>query len=800
MQSFERVSRVVVCVLAAGFILAGCGSPEEKRMKFYDKGMALYEEGDYVKARLEFKNAIQIDPKFAKAYYMLAQTEMKAGNFQQAFGFLNKSVELDEDLLDAHAEIGKMLLGAKQTDKAREKMELVLSKDPNHRDGRTLKAILAVSDRKLDDAKALLGELIREDPKDAEPYLLLSGILAGERKGGEAASVLKDLLAQDPSNENARLRLAVILEGQKDLVGAEREYQELIKSDPEKKEYKILLAQFYERGGRQQEAEGIYEKLVADNPDDAKLRAALAAYYVKKEDKDKAVKVLEKAILDLPEAWEVHEFLAKLRLAAEQKEQALSLLDDYMERVKTGPGYLKSKLFKASIVFADKKPDEALALVDQVLEENAADVGAHGLKGDILMAKRDFEGAVAEYRAVVHEQPANIPFTLKLARAHLLNDETAQAEETYKKILQEDEKVREAYAGLIAIYRRQKRPELIKEQLHKVLEIAPKDAAALTSLGDIALAEKKVEEARKYYDRLEEADPKSPAAQFKQGDLLLAGEKTDEALKRYEKALELNPDYLPALNRILTVHVQQQKMDVALARAREQVKKRPANPDFYISLGRLEAMNKEPEKARESFENALELAPESQAPMFQLAQLAQSQGNLDEAIERYRTMRERDRGNQAVGLLLSTLYLQKGDPLKALEVTREVYEANPNSASTANNLAYYYAEFEPTEENLKKALEIIEAPLQKHPDNLSIVDTAAWIHFRMGDYEKAKRLLMTVLDKIEDTPDVNFHLGMIHYKLGEEEKAAERLRIALQGDRKFVGREEAEETLKKLGG
>jgi hypothetical protein len=44
-----------------------CGSPEEKKAKFFKKGQALYEKGDYVKARLEFMNAIQIDRKFGEA-------------------------------------------------------------------------------------------------------------------------------------------------------------------------------------------------------------------------------------------------------------------------------------------------------------------------------------------------------------------------------------------------------------------------------------------------------------------------------------------------------------------------------------------------------------------------------------------------------------------------------------------------------------------------------------------------------------------------------------------------------------
>jgi len=44
-------------------VLTSCGGPEQKKLKFYNKGMELYQKGDLVKAKLEFKNAVQIDVK-----------------------------------------------------------------------------------------------------------------------------------------------------------------------------------------------------------------------------------------------------------------------------------------------------------------------------------------------------------------------------------------------------------------------------------------------------------------------------------------------------------------------------------------------------------------------------------------------------------------------------------------------------------------------------------------------------------------------------------------------------------------
>ena len=67
-KQFSRWNKVfwVVAILAAVSCCA-CSSMEEKRDKFLASGKALYQKEDYVRARLQFLNAVQIDPKFAEA-------------------------------------------------------------------------------------------------------------------------------------------------------------------------------------------------------------------------------------------------------------------------------------------------------------------------------------------------------------------------------------------------------------------------------------------------------------------------------------------------------------------------------------------------------------------------------------------------------------------------------------------------------------------------------------------------------------------------------------------------------------
>ncbi len=73
------------CIIISSLIIISCGSSEEKKIEFFERGKALYEKGDYVEARLEFKNAIQLAPEFSEAYYMLGMAEFEQRNLRQAY-------------------------------------------------------------------------------------------------------------------------------------------------------------------------------------------------------------------------------------------------------------------------------------------------------------------------------------------------------------------------------------------------------------------------------------------------------------------------------------------------------------------------------------------------------------------------------------------------------------------------------------------------------------------------------------------------------------------------------------------
>ena len=73
MNPRKRTVQVFVLLVAA--TMAACGDPEDRIAAHLERGKALFEETSYQKARLEFKNVLQIDPKHVEAWYFLGQVQ-----------------------------------------------------------------------------------------------------------------------------------------------------------------------------------------------------------------------------------------------------------------------------------------------------------------------------------------------------------------------------------------------------------------------------------------------------------------------------------------------------------------------------------------------------------------------------------------------------------------------------------------------------------------------------------------------------------------------------------------------------
>ena len=103
---------IVLFILAlTALTFAGCRrNPEKAKQKYFDSGMKYMDNKQYEAASIQFKKAIQVDPKFADAYYQLGTASFKLEHWGEGFREMSQAVELDPNNLKARVALGDFYL------------------------------------------------------------------------------------------------------------------------------------------------------------------------------------------------------------------------------------------------------------------------------------------------------------------------------------------------------------------------------------------------------------------------------------------------------------------------------------------------------------------------------------------------------------------------------------------------------------------------------------------------------------------------------------------------------------------
>jgi Tfp pilus assembly protein PilF len=78
-------SLALSCIaLAVMVLISGCGGAKSRLARHLQRGQDYYQHGDFAKASVEFRNAMQIDPKDVTARVKAAETAVKLGQLRAA--------------------------------------------------------------------------------------------------------------------------------------------------------------------------------------------------------------------------------------------------------------------------------------------------------------------------------------------------------------------------------------------------------------------------------------------------------------------------------------------------------------------------------------------------------------------------------------------------------------------------------------------------------------------------------------------------------------------------------------------
>ena len=216
--------------------------------------------------------------------------------------------------------------------------------------------------------------------------------------------------------------------------------------------------------------------------------------------------------------------------------------------------------------------------------------------------------------------------------------------------------------------------------------------------------------------------------------------------------------------------------DSIKAAIRQVLEITPENTHVRLSLIDILWRDSVNEEVVRECEEAIAYDPEEAALYYYLGLARYFMNDDSGAIEAFRRGTEHFDGETPT-VIKSNTYMVMGDLLHGMNRAEEAYEAydsclmyNPDLIECLNNYAYYLSE-EGVE--LKKAEQMSHKTIKAEPDNVTYLDTYAWILYKQKRYEEARIYIDQVVRR--DTDSISSvlydHAGDIYIRLGLREEA-----------------------------
>ena len=188
--------------------------------------------------------------------------------------------------------------------------------------------------------------------------------------------------------------------------------------------------------------------------------------------------------------------------------------------------------------------------------------------------------------------------------------------------------------------------------------------------------------------------------------------------------------------------------------------------------------------------------PDDERLTLALVTLYTGQGELDKAVEILQKNMVSSPDNPRYVLGYAQILERQGSYDEAISTYEQFLEKTPDNVVATNNLAALLADHREDESSLKKAKELAEK--LANINQPALLDTLGWVHYRLGEYPEAVKILTGVVEKAPDVAVFNYHLGMAYLKQGNKQAARDYLSKAVGEKSDYFGVDEARKTLAEL--
>ncbi len=761
----RKTIKLIAILVLLILLFIGCASKQEKEKKFISKGIQLAQKGEYKKAILEYKNALQLNPKNPKTLVLLGKCYLNLKQYRKAYSLFLNAININPDYDEAKIELANILLLARDTKKAMEYIDSIKEKDKFEPRISLLKARGFIMENKYKDAVKILKNLKNiENNKQAQILLSISYRYLGQYKKMEQA--IERWRKIDPTDYNSYIFMADYWKQKGKMDKAIVELNKMTKANSNGI-ILLIKAIWLEKNGLIDLAEKDFELL----PAKPEFLREKALFYIRHKKTKKAITILNKLISQDPADIKSNIMLAELLFNSGKQDLAFEKLDEAIKNTEKKEDKVKLLYLKAEFYFKLHKIEKAKELCNEILKENQAMIEAHLLLGKILFLEGKLDEAEVHLSQVAVAQPKNIEAQILLARCLMLNKKEKIAEDTLKKAIKINPNANSLYVELSGFYLKKKRYEDAKKLLSSGIEKNQEDVLLIKLRGELNLLLKNYEAAKKDFKRIIRLKPDITLGYMEMGRLYASKNDYKNAIIWFRKAYEKKGGFEKALPAILDIYFKQKKFNLAIQFLNKELKNKPNSAAIYYYLGVANYIKGDFKSAENWLVKAIKTNPNLYEPYKMLSEIYIKKGEINKAISKLKDSFSKSPTLRA-GTDLAILYEHVGEIKKALEVYENLLKKYENNPILLNNIAYLYAEYYNDNDHLKKAKKLVTKLMSLQNIPPSFLDTAALVEYKLGNTDLAWNYIQNALSKLETPrPVILLHAAIIAHKLGLKKEA-----------------------------
>jgi tetratricopeptide (TPR) repeat protein len=778
-------------------LLPGCGGPAARQARYEKRGQEYLAADKLDKARVEFRNALQIAPNSSQLRYENGLVAERMENIREAATFYIGAIDANPGNTPARAHLGNLYVLAGMPDLALQQVKSGLTKHP---DDATLLSVHAAALSLKRDYESALSEgqrAVELDPKSEDAIATLAAIQMAAGHPDKAAAVLAAAVALLPDSITLRRVSVQVCLNRKDIDCAERELLPLIRIRPHEIVFRMQLASLYAQANRLDDAERILRKAVADLPDVPQAKSNLVEFLWALRGHDAAEAELKRMIAQAPHEDELRFTLARFFERSNDPARAEAEYQNLIQQHGKGTVGVRARDALAAMYAAKNDMAGAEKLINQVLEENPGDYDALVLRAQQELARGQPESAIADLRRVLRDQPNSSEVLVALSHAYVADGEPQLAEDTARHAVESDPSNLVARVELARALIRTGKFDQGRTMLYAVDKQRPDDPTVVDLIYRSSIALNDQPAAQLAATELVKIRPNSGVGQIDLGILAEGAGRKEEALADYRKAFELQPRAAEPLKAIVLLLERSKRYDEAVAFLDEVTARNPqAALAPQIKGEVLLVQGSHLKQAEAAFRLALQRAPKWWSPYSGLAAVAIKREDLPAAAALLQDAAVHAQLGESERLELASLLINSGEAEKGMDQYELVLKANPKSPTAASALAMLLVTYRTDDVSLNRAAGLVR-PFAGSND-WRLLDAFGWVHFKNQDVAIALPALQQASGQRPEVPQLRFHLGMAQLKAGQAVEAEKNLAAAVGPGTLFPGRDEAKAVLAQL--